>query len=569
MPGPRTAFDAIPARARAVLVALGLLLAIAPAAAERPQVHAIVGAHIVTAPGQEIDTGTIVIRDGLIEAVGAAVTVPADAVELAGDGLWIYPGFIDPETTLAQQQDSAGDRGGAGGGSPFGRAPERTSPGAVHPLELVRPETRASQTLLPFDGDRKREAERYREQGITAVLTAPESGVFRGSGAVILLADDTPVPELILRDDVAQHIGFQRGRFGRGYPTSLMGAVATIRQVLLDAQRHAEWTARYAKHPRGMTRPEHVAAYEALSGLVAGTQAAVFHAESPADVLLAHRLAEQFGLRAVVAGSGHEWEIAGAVAATRRSLILPLGFPDKPEVDEVEEALNVPLETLRRYTGAAAGPGRLHQAGVPFAFTTRGLKTLSDFRKHLRKIVEAGLPENAALAALTTVPAQLLGIDAMAGTLERGKIANLVVLDGPLLGEESNVRHVFVDGVQYRMKEKKLPKGADPDAVVDPRGEWTVLFEFGARTMERKWTIGGERGAYTGTAETQSGTVSFESVKLEGNVLTVIFPARGGRGPSELTVVIQGDSFEGSLEMGPRSAPVKGTRVGGPQGGAR
>jgi imidazolonepropionase-like amidohydrolase len=563
-------------RSTACAVALAVLAAAAlttKSRAERPRVYAITGATVVTAPGDRVDTGTIVLRDGLIESVGANVGVPPDAVEIDGTGLWVYPGLIDVHTGLGLQSARSGSGGGSGAGgagaSPFGGASRRQTPaGAAHPLPLVRPEKRARDRLLPFEGDRKREAEKYRKQGFTAVQCAADSGVFRGSGVAILLLDETPVPEMILRDDVAAHIGLDRGRFGRGYPTSLMGSAAAIRQVLLDARRHAVWTARYAEQPRGMARPEQVAAFEALGDLVGGMQAAIFHAGSAQDTLLAARLADEFELDAAIHAHGDEWEIAGQVAATGRTLVLPLRFPDKPEVDDDDEALDVSVQQMRRYLEAAAGAAKLSEAGVRFAFTTDGLKNFADLPKNMRKILDAGLSEETALAAWTTVPAALLGIDEVVGTLEPGKVANVVLLDGPLFGEDTRTKRVFVDGFEYKLKEKKKPQG-NPNAVVDPRGEWSVVFEMGSRTMERNWTISGEKDAYEGTAETQSGTVSFDDVQLEGNMLTVTFPARGGRGAMELTVIVKGDTFEGSAEFGPRTVPVKGTRTSGPEGGAR
>ena len=223
---------------------------------------------------------------------------------------------------------------------------------------------------------------------------------------------------------------------------------------------------------------------------------------------------------------------------------------------------------MLRYLDAAAGPSRLHEAGVTFALTMHGLKTSTHFYKHIRKMIENGLPEETALAALTTVPAKLLGVDRAIGTLSAGKIANLLVADGPLFGEETKLRHVFVDGVQHEIEVKQKPKG-DPDAVVDPRGEWTVVIEMFGRTMERTWTITGEKGNYKGSAETQQGTVEFDSVELAGNALTVVMPARGQRPQTEITVIIEGEEFEGNMEMGSRTIELKGTRTSGPEGGAR
>jgi hypothetical protein len=127
---------------------------------------------------------------------------------------------------------------------------------------------------------------------------------------------------------------------------------------------------------------------------------------------------------------------------------------------------------------------------------------------------------------------------------------------------------MFVDGTDYPVEEKAKPQG-DPNAVVDPRGTWSVAIELGGQTMQRTWTIAGAKGKYTGTAETRSGTVTFDKVELAGNAMTVTFPASEGRGANEATVIVTGDSFEGSVEMGPRTAPLKGTRTRGPEGGGR
>jgi imidazolonepropionase-like amidohydrolase len=549
------------------LVVLVVMLAAAAVDADRPRVYCIQGATLLPAPGETIENGTLVIRDGLIEAIGPKATAPPDAVVIDGEGLWVYPGLIDPVVEFgessggggAEQQPSA--MRGMGGG-------QQQKPGPVHPLSLVHPEQRASDRLLPFDGDRQRQAERMRELGFTTVLVVPSSGVFRGTSAAVLLKDETPVSEIILRDDVAQHLAFDHTRFGGSYPTSLMGAAATIRQVVLDAERHIEWQWRYEDNPQGMARPEYVAAYEALAAVVAGDQLVVFHTDSALEVLLAQDLAIELGLEASIVGSGTEWEVVEQLRSLEGTLILPIAFPEKPKVGDDDEALEVTVQTMRRYLEAPANAALLADSGVRIALTTHGLKTLSDFKKNLGKMFEAGLTEAAALAALTTVPAEVLGIDNISGTLEPGKIANVAVFDGPIFAEKTTAKYIFIDGFEYRIEAKKKPKGGDPEAVAEPRGEWAVVFEMPDGGSERQWKIEGEKGALTGTAETRGGTVTFEDVRLEGNMLTVVFPGRGGRGSMELMVVIIGETFEGQAEFGPRTVTVTGDRTSGPEGGA-
>jgi hypothetical protein len=340
-----------------------------------------------------------------------------------------------------------------------------------------------------------------------------------------------------------------------------MGAAAALRQTLLDAQRQQIWEARWTADPSGLARPERTAAFEALRPVLARQVPLLVELSDPAELELADRIAREFELDLVLSGTGHEWEVADRAREAGRTVVMPLAFPDKPDLEEGDPGLDLSLRTLRRY--AAAGPGRLHAAGVRLAFTTRGLKGLTDVLPNLRKIVAAGLPEEAALAALTTEPARLLGAEKILGNLSPGTIANLIVCDGPLFAEKTRIVRAYVDGIEYRIPEKSRPKG-DPSAIVDPRGTWSVVVELGRTPTARTWTIAGEKGAYTGTAETQSGVRTFDRVTLEGNLLTVRYTT--GMGTVEAAVVIEGEQFEGTAEAGTRSGRVRGTRTSAPEG---
>ena len=158
-----------------VLCALAAAMFTTTGFAERPRVYCIDGATVIPEPGRQISAGTVVLRDGLIEAVGANIDPPADAVIIDGDGLWVYPGLIDPSVDLdTGSGEAAPQTGQSASRSSGGQA--KTPPGPVHPLSLVHPERRASDTLLPFDGEGQRQAERLRALGFTTVLAAPERG---------------------------------------------------------------------------------------------------------------------------------------------------------------------------------------------------------------------------------------------------------------------------------------------------------------------------------------------------------------------------------------------------------
>jgi len=552
-------------RPLAGIAALIVLAATGEAAAARPRIYAIENATVVAAPGRRIEGGTVVIRDGLIESVGRGTGAPKDAVVIDGTGLFVYPGLIDAGGWSPVAEPAGAGAPAADRGRPARREAE---PGPLYPVAAIRPERRIADTLQPFEGDRKRDAESWRRLGFVALTAAPSKGILRGTGALILLHDDVRVSDLIVRDGVFQHLAFETGGFGEPYPNSLMGAAAAVRQALLDAQQYATWTERYGKNPSGMPRPERLPAMEALRPVLAKQQTLLLEATAADDVLLADRIAREFDVPLVVVGSGTEAEIADQIAKTGRTVVYPLRFPDKPKVDDPDEALDVTLKDLKRYLEAAAAPKTLKDAGVPLALSAHGLKNTADFTGNVRKVIEAGLGEDAVLEALTLTPAKLLGVERSMGSIEPGKIANLVVADGPLFGKETKLRRVFVDGTEYTIEEKAKPKG-DPNAVVDPRGTWSVAIETGSSTIQRVWTIAGDKGRYTGTAETRSGVITFDKVDLTGNALTVTFPASEGRGANEVTVIVTGDAFEGTMEMGPRSATVKGTRTHGPDGGAR
>jgi len=537
-------------------------------AAETPRIFALTHATAVPEPGQTVEDATIVMRNGLIESIRSGGKVPADAVEIDCTDRFVYAGFIDANSSLGRPAARRGGAAGGANGNPFAAATTESPKGAVHPLALVRPENELRDELSPFEGDLADSMESFRNLGFTVVHTSPERGIFRGSGATRLLIKDLSVAETLLGERTIHHTGFDRARFGQGYPTSLMGSIATVRQVLLDAQRYRDWTARYRANPAGMERPPRHAAFEALLPLLNGESPVMMHTSHPLDALKAHELASEFGVDAMIAVSAHEAEYAERIGATGRQLILSVAFPEKPKVDDEDEALGVSIDTMRRYLEAASSPSTLHEAGIRFAISSDGLENKSSFHKQMKKIVDGGLPFDVALAAITTEPAKLLGIERSTGSIAAGKIANLVITDAPLFGEETQIRDVFVDGHRFELEIKDKPK-VDPDAVVDPSGSWLVSMQFGPRKIEREWVLRKADDGYVGTAEMRDETVDIESISMNGNEMTVVYPSRGGQPGLEIVVVIDGEEFVGTTSMMGRSTDVEGKRTSKPEGGAR
>jgi imidazolonepropionase-like amidohydrolase len=250
-----------------------------------------------------------------------------------------------------------------------------------------------------------------------------------------------------LRADAAQVVALRSPRGWDGYPESAMGAVALFRQSILDARWARRAAAAYRANP-AQERPAFDASLEALQPAAHGEQPVAFETESSLELLRAAALAEELGLKAIAVGNGREYQRLAELKAHPLPLFLPLDFPDTPKVGEVDD-LSISLEDLRHWDAAPANPATLHAEKVPFALTSFRQKEPKQLWKALETAIERGFPKDAALGALTKVPAELLGLSGRAGTIEAGKMANLVVVDGELLVAEPKIEAVWIDGRRY------------------------------------------------------------------------------------------------------------------------
>jgi len=512
----------------------------APARAATPRVHAIVGARIVVAPGQVIPRGTIVMRDGLIVAVGANVAVPADARIWEGDSLTVYPGLLDAFVMPADGQGSGGTAA-QGVDRPGRPAPPPTAPsrGAAHELAVVRPETRMVESLpLPKD-----QVEGLRAAGFTAAQVAPRRGIVRGSTAIVGLGDGTPNANLI-RADAAQVLALDPAP--TGYPGSLMGAISVMRQALLDARWYHDTQSAYHKAPLGKPRPEENVSWAALEPLVQGQQSALFVADEMLEVLRAGTLASEAGLSAAILGAGDEYKRAKAIAAAGFPLIVPVNFPEPPDVADAGNALEVSTEELRHWDQAPGNAAVLTRAGVSFALTTNGLKDVKSFRASVAKAIGRGLTADQALAAVTTTPARLTGLGDRLGTLAPGKIANLTVTRGDLFSEAGKVREVWVDGNRY--------EAAKDDAGL--KGNWSIHWGHAVHTL----MVAADKDT-TVRLVVAPDTLRATRVVLEGTRLRFTVQ-RGSEAPEDFDLTAARDALSGTLSVaGVGSHDVSGNRV--------
>lgn len=506
--------------------------------------HALVGARVVTAPGQVLENATIVIRNGLIVSVGSNQAAPAGARVWDLKGQTVYPGFIDAHADLGMDA-----------------VPQGGDVGPTH----WNPQVRAwYSTTSSFQDDSTRRRG-LRSLGFGTALVVPKQGIFRGQASVVNLSD-AGARERVLRPNLVQAVGFQRSfTLGGSYPNSAMGTTALMKQTLMDAEWYIRAWAAYERSGRAILPPETSEALAALGGAVQGRQPVLFQATSEEEYLRAYAIATEYKLTPWFRGSGEEYRLVDVLRGRTQPLIIPLNFPDAPEVANPEAALNANLGSLRHWYLAPTNAAQLATAGVDFAITTDGLSSLTQFLPNLRIAVSRGLAPDKALAALTTVPAAWLGIARTHGTIAAGKVANLVITDGDLFTEESTVNDVWVQGTRY---------GVTRAPQIDPRGTWNITTDDAAgfaATLRIEGPINRVRGTIE-LANRRPVNLATARIITETGRLEVTFDGEplGYQGSILLTGSVRGEEFFGWMSLPNGADPAyRGTRTEAYEGPAR
>ncbi len=484
-----------------------------------PSVYAVTNATIVISPGSVIENGTMVVRNGIIESVGSGIRPPADAWVRDLEGRTIYPGFIEMWAEIGiPDPDESGRRQLRALNIPAEYAelaaqflaPPSEQPaasGALHWNPQVRSWFDVS-SAYTYDEDK---VKRYRASGFVLANAVPPAGIFRGRSAVVSLGEDDNT-RLVVKPDVAQAVSFERSRgLGGRYPTSLMGVISLIRQTFYDTQWYESAHSAYTAGGSGLERPELNLALGSLIPAGSGRQPVIFDTGDEIGFMRALSLAGELGLDLWARGSGYEYRRLEVIRDAGVPVILPLNFPDTPDVESPESAMNVSLEDLRHWDFAPENPGRLSDAGVRIAITGSGLGSNTSFLERLRVAVERGLDQDAALEALTLTPARLLGLEQHYGSLERGKAASFIVADGNIFEGSAKVEEVWIDGKPYEVTET---------GKTDLRGKWQAELD-GIGEMEIE--IGGTEARLRGTLKKGEKSSDLLRVGTDNHRITLSF----------------------------------------------
>ena len=528
-----------------VTVSLVTIFFISHAGAQRSAIdtYAITNARIVTVSGPTIERGTVVVRNGLIAAVGANINAPPDARIIDGAGLTVYPGLIDAYTNLGlPEAPPAPSPGGGGGGGGFFAAQQRPSPGGPNSSQPpgLQPEVMVEDIIRPGGT----EIESSRNIGITTALTSPRSGVWMGQSALINLSGET-AQQMIVRSPIAMHVGFTPLR--GGYPGSLMGVFATLRQMMLDAQRYRDSLAAYERSPRGMRRPEVDRSLAALVPVVDGRMPVVMLANSEREISRALDLAAEFKLRLIVAGGREAERVADRLAKQNVPVLLSLNLPRRtaPALPESEPE---PMRVLRDRVEAQQTAGKLEKAGVRFAFQSGSLTNMSDLMVNANHTIENGLNAADALKAFTIWPATIFGVENQLGSIETGKIANLTVTRGDLFDRNSRVAHVFIDGRPVDLR----PAAGGPGGRNMSSGTWNLTIKLGQTEKNAILNLQqeGERLSGSISGSLGAGEISNASTTAAGEIrFTVPLEIEGQTKEATFTGTVSGDQIRGAVSV--------------------
>jgi imidazolonepropionase-like amidohydrolase len=496
-----------------------------------PQSFAIRGATLFPVSGPRIENATVVISRGVITAVGRDASFPQEIWLIDGKGLTIYPGLFDSFTDVGLPSATPADEGAT---RPISRGPE-DRPGST-PWRDAAGEASLTDKRI----------ETWRSAGFTTVVSAPKGGIFPGQAAVLDLAGDRN-GDLVVKSPVAIPVSLQPvGNFS-SFPGSLMGTVAYVRQVWLDTDWSTKAEALYERNPRGVARPRYDRTGAALADALEDHAVVLIPANSSAQIRRAFELVERWHVNGVLYGGQMGYEVADEIAAKRLPVLVDLKWP---EADKDGDPDAIPsLRTLRFRDRAPSSPAALAKAGVKFAFYSGGIAAPKDILKAAKRSIDGGLAPDAALRALTLTPAEIFGVANRLGSIENGKIANLVITDGDIFNENTKVKYVFVDGRRFDIREPEKPK--DPPKG-DLTGKWKLTYTTpqGPEESTADLTMASD-GALSGTLASKRGTATLISGYLSVDKFSFLIniPLEGSPTDVTFTGTFDGTSLKGTISV--------------------
>lgn len=516
------------------------------------QTYALTNATVITKPGTELKETTVVIKDGLIQSVGKNVSIPADAQVIDASELYVYAAFIDGMSNTGAERPESPER-----------PDDIFTPDPPNYYAGITPENSVVEQLSVEESS----IENLREVGFGISHTAPHGRMLPGSTALILLNNADHPDEIILKKDVAlfaQWIGAPGA-----YPGNILGMMAKWRNLYRNAVQDKRHSELYAENPAGMPRPENDRVSQAFFPVISQQKPVMFNVDEVLDVRRAMRLQKDLGFPLMVANVEQAWELVDELKSSNTPVFLSLDLPDEPkEIDSEDKSEDMKAMEARRmefYKTHVSQAAQLAEAGVNFGFSVGNVRSNSIW-KGLQTYIDNGLSEEAALAALTTNAASIFGISDVVGTVEEGKIANVMVTTAPLFTEDAAVKMMFVDGdkYEYEVREKRKANNQTSAAVNnDPiAGTWNYALETPQGEQGGEMIITKEGGQYTGylTSDDGSPDNNMNNISFRDGELAFDFDVDAGGQSVNIVVVgtVSGNTYDAvaSVEFGGQSVSL-------------
>ncbi|MDR9417952.1 amidohydrolase family protein [Gracilimonas sp.] len=516
---------------------------------------AITGATIIQGPGMVVDSGTVVISDGLISAVGTDVSIPADAEVIDGTELFVYPGFIDGmSNTGATRPDQ------------MERPDNLFTPDPPNDYAGITPEESVISQLDVAESS----IENMRKLGFTISHTVPYGRMLPGSGAIILLSDKDTSYDLVLKQDASMFTQFT-GAPG-AYPGNTLGIMAKWRNLYTQATYNKDHETLYASNPDGIQRPPQDRALQAFYPVIDKNKPVFYHTNSMLEARRAMKLKDELDFNLVLSDLEEGWFLMDDLRDSDIKVLMSLDLPDEPKTseDDEEKSADVIRQEQRRleaYNQFLSQYREFNEAGISYGFSTMGTTTNS-IKGNLERLVAAGLSEDAALAALTTEAAKLLGIENIAGTLETGKLGNAIVTTAPYFEEDSKIKYVFVDGDKYEYDTSRPAGGEVSDEGMEAlTGTWNYTLTSPQGEQTGQWIFSNESGSLTGLMTSNDGGPDMDMNNLSFLDGTLSFDFSFDAGGQSVEIVVVGDvtgsefSGEASVSAFNMSIPITATKV--------
>jgi imidazolonepropionase-like amidohydrolase len=534
-----------------------VILFAAPRAAAQggePVHFAIRGAKVFPVSGPPIDGATIVISRGIITAVGKDIPIPAEAWVIDGKGLTVYPGLIDSLTDVGIPPAAPPPAAGAQAGPRAPAAPAQISRGPED-----RPGTTPWRSAADEASLNDKRLETWRGAGFTTVICSPTGGYFPGLSAVLNTAGERS-GDLVVKHEVAIPVSLTPAGGFASFPGSLMGVLSYVRQVWLDTAWYRQATAAYDKNPRGKARPPYDRTAAALADALDDKAVVLIPANNTIQLRRALDLPGLWKVPAVIYGAQMAYDMAPEIAAKKLPVLVNLHWPEKPKDADPDEPSA--LRALRFRDRAPSSPAVLAKAGVKFAFYSGGITAPKDILKSAKKAIDAGLSPDGALRALTLSPAEIFGVADRLGSLDAGKIANLVVADGDIFNEKTKIKFVFVDGRKFETREPTRP--TDPPKG-DLSGKWKLSYTTPEGPEESTVDLAvSSDGSLSGTVTSRRGTATIITgyVSADKFSFTINIPMGPQTADVIFTGTFEGSSMKGSISVTGFSIDFTGTRPG-------